>query len=195
MQEEPPFPEWLRPPYEGFGVDDLFRLNGLPEHTQLIDGSLVPRAPQSAFHSVMNTLLAEELRRGCPDGWAVRREMVVICGPRQALEPDVCVVRAAACTDRTNDRYAAEDVRLVVETVMPDSEIRDWHRKQQIYARSGIRHSWIVTRGERGTVAQVNTYELDLGTMTYGCTGIHHDHLKVTVPFGMTIDLTAIRRM
>lgn len=35
-------------------------------------------------------------------------------------------------------------------------------------------------------------YELGEATGTYALTGIHHDHVKVSVPYDIDIDLTAI---
>ncbi|WP_338423546.1 hypothetical protein [Streptomyces gobiensis] len=95
--EDTPFPEWLRPPYEGFSVDDLFRLKDLPPHTQLIDGSLIPRARQSCFHT--------RLRKSCPDRWVVAREMVVVIDRRQVLEPDVSVIHREARRGPDSDPF------------------------------------------------------------------------------------------
>ncbi len=188
------FPGWLRPPYGGFADDDLFRLTELPAHTQLIDGSLVPRNPQTNFHTTTNCLLQGGLRRDCPPSFRVCREMVVVLGRRQALEPDLCVVRAAAVADLNVDRFAPEDVILAVETVDPDSAIRDRERKPQLYARAGIPHLWRVEMtGDDRPVVYV--YELDPATATYTATGIHHDQLKLSVPFTIDVDLTEIDRL
>jgi Uma2 family endonuclease len=193
MDDADPFPYWLRPPREGFAVEDLYRLTDLPAHTQLIDGSLVPRTPQDCFHMRTNTLFMDGLRQTCPAEYRVRREMVVVLGHRQALEPDVMVIHAAASGGPDTDRYQAPDVVLAVETVMPDSEVRDRERKPQLYAKAGIRHFWRVERGEDGLPA-VYVYELDPATGTYAVSGIHHNRLKLSVPFDIDIDLTAIRR-
>ncbi|MFE9608601.1 hypothetical protein [Streptomyces sp. NPDC006012] len=40
----------------------------------------------------------------------------------------------------------------------------------------------------------VYVYELDPATATYALSGIFHDRLKLTVPFDIEIDLTAIDR-
>ncbi|MGH3312575.1 MAG: Uma2 family endonuclease [Streptomyces sp.] len=186
------FPEWLRPPQEGFTVDDLFRLSELPPHTQLIDGSLIPRSRQSSFHSSFNSLLSRELRRTCPETLRVRGEMIVVLARHQALEPDVCVIRAGADRQRGVDRYEAGDVVLVVETVDPDSKIRDRERKPQLYARAGIPHFWRVEMSGEEDRPVVYVYELDPTTKVYVVTGIHHDQLKLSVPFRVDIDLTEI---
>ncbi|MEA3530217.1 hypothetical protein [Nocardia implantans] len=41
----------------------------------------------------------------------------------------------------------------------------------------------------------VYVYVLDPATKTYALTGIHHDRLKLTVPFDLDIDLTEIDRL
>ncbi|MFP8943074.1 Uma2 family endonuclease [Streptomyces fenghuangensis] len=192
--DDEPFPEWLRPPHRGFTVDDLFRLTDLPSHTQLVDGALVFRARQSAYHSLANSLLVEGLRRTCPAHLRVRREMIVVLGPGQAPEPDVSVLRAEAVRGLEANRYDARDVVLVVETVAPDSAIRDRERKPQLYARAGIPHFWLVEEGT-GRRPVVHVHRLDPGAGAYVLTGVHEGRLTLTEPFGIDIDLTAIDRM
>ncbi|MFH0242763.1 Uma2 family endonuclease [Streptomyces sp. HK10] len=192
--DDEPFPEWLRPPYRGFTVDDLFRLTDLPSHTQLVDGALVFPARQSAYHSLANSLLVEGLRRTCPAHLRVRREMVVVLGPGQAPEPDVSVIRAEAVQGLEANRYDARDVVLAVETVAPDSAIRDRERKPQLYARAGIPHFWLVEEGT-GRRPVVHVHRLDPGAGAYALTGVHEGRLTLSAPFGVDIDLTAIDRM
>jgi hypothetical protein len=38
-------------------------------------------------------------------------------------------------------------------------------------------------------------YELDPATRAYAVTGIHHDRLKLAVPFDIDIDLTAVDKL
>ncbi|WP_431963711.1 Uma2 family endonuclease [Nocardia sp. bgisy134] len=86
--------------------------------------------------------------------------------------------------------YFADDLALAVEVVSPDSEERDRETKPFKYAKAGIPHYWRVEQGD-GTVV-VYVYELDPATSRYVPTGIFHDRLKVSVPFPIDIDLTAI---
>lgn len=192
---ETEFPEWLRPPYGGFTSDDLFRLTALPPHTQLIDGTLVPRARQTSFHTTTNCLLQAGLTASCPPDLRVCREMTVVLDAKQALEPDVSVVSAAAVRGPDTDRFAAGDMLLVVETVDSDSAVRDRERKPQLYARGGIPHFWRVEAEGADAHPVVYGYELDSATRTYVPTGIHHDRLKLPVPFTIDIDLTEIDRL
>ena len=90
--------------------------------------------------------------------------------------------------------YGAADVVLAVEVVSPESEGRDRERKPQLYAEAGIPHFWLVEKGT-GRRPVVHVYELDKVTDSYVPTGIHHDRLKLTVPFDIDIDLTEIDQL
>lgn len=188
-----PLPDWVVPPPQGFTADDLDRLADLPPHTELIDGSLVFVSPQASFHTVVLDLLVGGLRRSAPPEVRVRREMSVILGRRQRPEPDISVVSADADLTPESTALRAADVTLAVEVVSPDSEERDRERKPELYAKAGIPHFWRVENVSRR--ATVYVYELDPATHAYALTGIHHDRLKVTVPFGIDIDLTEIDRL
>ncbi|GAA0556962.1 Uma2 family endonuclease [Actinomadura livida] len=187
-----PLPDWVIPPPGGFTAADFLRMDGLlPRHTELIDGSLVFVSPQTMWHAQVLKLLENELDRQAPAHLRAVREMTVRLGERQAPEPDVAVVTAEAfdrgpsCT-----HFLAEDVVLVVEAVSADSVERDREIKPRRYLAAGIRHYWRAERDGDRTVVYV--YEFDPRDAAYALTGIHHDRLKVTAPFDIEIDLTAI---
>jgi Uma2 family endonuclease len=188
-----PFPQWLRPPPVGFVAEDLDRLPDLPPHTELIDGSLVFGSPQAQFHMLVITLLDSALRRLAPSQFRVRREMTVTLGRDQRPEPDIIVIHAGSVGGPELTTYRADDVVLAAEVVSAESRTRDRERKPQLYARAGIAHFWRVENADGRPVVYV--YELDPATKTYALTGIHHDRLKLTVPFDMDIDLTEIDRL
>lgn len=186
------FPEWLRPPPGGFTADDLDRLPNLPPHTELIDGGLFFASPQKEFHQVVISALESSLRRQAPDGLRVRREMTVTLDAHQRPEPDVLVLDAAGVAPELTS-YRPEHVVLAVEVVSPDSVSRDRERKPQLYSQAGIPHFWRVENADGRPVVYV--HELDPATKVYALTGIHHDRLKLTVPFDIDIDLTEIDRL
>jgi Uma2 family endonuclease len=186
-------PRWPIPPMDGYTVDDLFTLPDLPPHTELIDGSLVFVSPQRSFHMRTLYLLESGLHRTVPEDLRVRREMTVVLDRRQGPEPDVSVIRSEAETGPDQTSYQAADVLLAVEVVSPDSEKRERERKPQLYAQAGIAHFWRV-ENDRGRPL-VCVYELDPATKQYVVTGIHHDRLKLTVPFDIDIDLAEIERL
>jgi Uma2 family endonuclease len=184
--------EWARPPAGGWTADDLDRLPNLPPHTELIDGSLVFVSPQTSFHSRTMRLLENALLDQAPDDLDVIREMSVKLNKRNRPEPDVLVFRADADTGPRQTWYRPEDVILAVEVVSDDSEDRDREVKPRKYAAAGIRHYWRVEENKGLPVVYI--YELDPATKSYTPTGIYHDRLKLTVPFDIDIDLTAINR-
>lgn len=186
-------PDWLIPPAEGFTAEDLDRLPGLPAHTELIDGSLVFVSPQAIFHMFVLRLLERRLEAAAPHGMAVVREVTISLGPRQRPEPDLMVVDTQAITDLDQSALPASSVRLAVEVVSPESQVRDRKRKPQLYAEAGIPHFWRVEKEASAPI--VYTYERDPATGDYLGTGIHRGRLGLQVPFGIDIDLTEIDRM
>jgi Uma2 family endonuclease len=185
---------WPTPPVGGYTADDLDRIADLPPHTELIDGSLVFVSPQKAFHTLTLDVLVAGLRLAAPPHLRVRREMSVMLGVRQRPEPDIIVVGANAGTGTDQTAYEADAVVLTVEVVSPDSEERDRERKPQLYAKAGIMHFWRVEDSGDGKPV-VYVYELDPATHAYAITGIHHNQLKLGVPFDIDIDLTEVDRL
>jgi Uma2 family endonuclease len=190
-----PLPDWVIPPHGGFTVEDFLRLRGLPDHAELIDGSLVFVSPQEKWHSHVVSLFTRELDRQAPDGLRAEREMAVELGKRQMPEPDVVVVTAAEAHARSDPSmyYFAEDVVLAVEAVSPDSEDRDRYTKPSKYAMARIPHYWRIERRD-STDAVVYTYELDPTTNSYSTAGIFHDRLRTSTPFPVDIDLRVVGR-
>ncbi|TDD26253.1 Uma2 family endonuclease [Nonomuraea diastatica] len=186
-------PDWVFPPPEGFSAQDLDHIPDLPAHTELIDGSLVFVSPQASFHMRVTSLLESEVRRATPVDLRVRREMSVILDRDQRPEPDLCLISATAEEHAEQTFYHASDVLLVAEVVSPESRTRDRQRKPQLYASAGIPHFWRIEN--QSGKAVVYAYELDPATKSYALTGIHHDRLKLTIPFDLDIDLDAIDRI
>ncbi|WP_433224824.1 Uma2 family endonuclease [Microtetraspora malaysiensis] len=149
-------------------------------------------SPQSAFRSRAVSLLENALRGVAPRELRVRREMSLVLDSRQRPEPDVSVIRAEAEREDEQTAYQAADAVLVVEVVSPESEVRDRKRKPVLYAEAGIPYFWRV-ENQKGRPA-VYVYEIDPATSACFLTGIHHDRLKVSLPFEIDIDLTEIDR-
>ncbi|GII88635.1 hypothetical protein Ssi03_66250 [Sphaerisporangium siamense] len=183
---------WPVPPSGGHTVEDLVHLPDLPSHTQLIDGSLIFAAPQTAWHSVVLDLLGRVLRECCPAEYRVRRQTYVMLGPRQCPEPDIMIISSNAAHADTGVCRPA-DVLLTVEAMTPDSELRDRERKPQLYAEAGIPHFWRVERSSGP--ATVYVYELDPATRSYALMGIHHDKLHLSIPFEIDVDLAEVERL
>jgi Uma2 family endonuclease len=186
-------PSWAIPPEEGFTADDLDRIPQLPAHTELIDGSLVFVSPQARFHMLIIDLLVAALRTFVPPTHRVIREMTITLDDRQRPEPDLMVVRKEAATSLDQTTFHPEDIALVVEVVSRESRVRDRERKPQLYAESDIPHMWRIENINGEPV--VYTFEREPATKTYVATGIHHERLKISVPFDIDIDLTEIHNM
>lgn len=186
-------PFWVIPPPEGFKAEDLDHLPGLPNHSELIDGSLVFFAPQTVIHCRALMLFHSGLERTVPDDLLVCSRMTVILDEDQRPEPDLIVIRAEAHRSLDETFYLAQDVKLAVEVVTQDTRSRDRKRKPLLYAEAGIPHFWRVET-ETGQ-AVVYVYELDPATCSYALTGIHRDRLRLPVPFDLDIDLTQLDRI
>ena len=175
------------PPEGGCTVEDLYRLPDLPDHTELIDGSLVFRSPQSIFHSRMVSRVRRRLRDlATPELW-IAREMTMVIDDQNAPEPDVMVVDAKAVLGLDQTQFQVEDVVLAVEVVSPSSATRDRDTKPHKYARAGIPHFWRVEQEHDLPVVYV--YERDPTSRSYIPSGVFRGRLKVGVPFPVDLDL------
>ncbi|MFF8676393.1 Uma2 family endonuclease [Streptomyces sp. NPDC015237] len=184
-------PAWPMPPEGGWTADDLDRLPNLPPHTELIDGSLVFVSPQTTFHSRAVSFFEWQLHSLAPAEFEVIREVTVDIDRQNRPEPDVIVVRADVVEDPERTRYPAEAVTLAVEVVSAESISRDRETKPFKYARAGIAHYWRVEH-EKG-LAVVHAFELEPTTGAYTSVGIFRERMKLSAPFPMDLDLTAIK--
>ncbi len=187
-----PARRWPVPPQDGYTVDDLLTLPGLPPHTELIDGSLVFASPQRVFHSLAVDLLVNGLRRTTPPELRAVRQMTVVIDKHNGPEPDVSVVRAGAARNRNQTSFPVRDVLLAVEVVSPDSVARDHDTKPHKYAAAGIPYFWLVEMAGFDHAPIVHAFELSQETQTYTPAGTYRDTLKLIAPFDIDIDLTEI---
>lgn len=77
---------------------------------------------------------------------------------------------------------------LAIEVVSDESVTRDPETKPVKYARAKIPHYWRVENQDGRAVV----FELEPATGAYTSTGIFHDRMKVSAPFTVGLDLTAI---
>ncbi|MCY0957962.1 Uma2 family endonuclease [Streptomyces sp. H27-H5] len=181
---------WPVPPEGGWTADDLDTLSNLPPHTELIDGSLVFVSPQTRFHMRAVNFFDRQLDSLVPEGLEVLREFTIDIDRRNRPEPDVIVCREDVVDDWAQTRLPAETVLLAIEVVSPESVDRDRETKPLKYARAGIPHYWRVENKDGRAVVYV--FEREPAGGGYVATGIFHDRLKVSVPFSIDLDLTAI---
>ncbi|CAL9517643.1 hypothetical protein SUDANB171_03754 [Streptomyces sp. enrichment culture] len=185
-------PDWMQPPREeGWFAEDLDHLPEAPRHTELIDGALVfMMSPQRSWHGRLVTALTVALEQQAPEGFEVEREMTVRLDARNRPEPDVVVATAPYEEDRT--WFAADQVRLGIEVVSPESAHRDRTVKLRKYAEAAIPHYWRVEKEDEGPA--VHVYELDAPTSTYVPVGIFREKLIRPTPFPIELDLLSLVR-
>ncbi len=183
---------WPVPPQEGYRFEDLFTLPGLPEHTELIDGSLVFMAPQASAHHVVIRLLARHVEAAITPELRVRTRMNVRLTDHTALEPDLMIVSGSSVGDLTRASFAATDVLLAAEVVSPSSAERDRDTKPHKYAGAGIPHFWRIEWMDGAPAAY--TYRLGADGR-YEPTGEHVGRFRTDEPVGIDVDLTEIERM
>ncbi|MGC9440296.1 Uma2 family endonuclease [Streptomyces sp. WG5] len=184
-------PDWPIPPEGGWTADDLDRLPNLPPHTELIDGSLVFVSPQTAFHERAVDFFKWQLQSLAPAEFEVFREFTIDIDAQNRPEPDVILLRADAWTESAQTRFPSSAVTLAVEVVSTDSVSRDRETKPLKYARAKIPHYWRV-ESEKG-LAVVHAFELEPAVKAYTSVGIFRERMKVSAPFPMDLDLTAIK--
>ncbi|MFG2921650.1 Uma2 family endonuclease [Streptomyces sp. NPDC048305] len=190
IEPEAPEPRWAVPPVGGWTADDLDTLPNLPPHTELIDGSLVFVSPQTVFHERAIDYLKWQLQSVAPLDLEVFREFTIDVDFQNRPEPDVVVVQADAVEGLQQTRFPAGRVLLAIEVVSEESMTRDRETKPVKYARAKVPHFWRVENHDGRAVVYV--FELEPATGAYTSTGIFHDRMKVSVPFDIDLDLTAI---
>ncbi|MEU1490408.1 Uma2 family endonuclease [Streptomyces sp. NPDC005776] len=190
VEPEAPEPRWAVPPVGGWTADDLDTLPHLPPHTELIDGSLVFVSPQTLFHSRAVDFFNWQLQSLAPPELEVVREFTIDVDFQNRPQLDVVVVRAEAVESLRQTRFPASSVLLAIEVVSDESVTRDRETKPVKYARARIPHYWRVENQDGRAVVYV--FELEPATGAYTSTGIFHDRMKVSAPFAVDLDLTAI---
>ncbi|KOT81896.1 hypothetical protein ADK47_11515 [Streptomyces rimosus subsp. rimosus] len=161
-----------------------------PPRHELLDGTRVPRPPQTLFRMRAIRLLEWCLLAQAPAASDVLRQFAIALDKRNHPEPDVLVTRPGVDMSAQQTHLDPQDVTLVIEIVSEDTADRD-REATRMYAAHGIRHFWRVEEGSEG-LPVVYVHELDPATRTYVRTGIHRNRLKLAEPFAIDIDLTAI---
>ncbi|MGW9117410.1 Uma2 family endonuclease [Streptomyces sp. NPDC055663] len=190
VEPEAPEPRWAVPPEGGWTADDLDTLPNLPPHTELIDASLVFQCPQTLFHSRAISFFSGWLQSLARPDVEVMARFTIDIDRYNRPEPDVIVVDGEVIQDLNQTRLPAESVQLAIEVVSDESLTRDRETKPVKYARAKIPHYWRVENHDGRAVVYV--FELEPSTGAYTSTGIFHDRMKVSVPFLIDLDLTAI---
>ncbi len=145
---------------------------------------------QTLFHSRAISFFGEHLRAAALPGTHTISRFTIDIDRYNRPEPDVIVVPKRVIQSMDQTRLPADSVLLTVEVVSEDSVTRDRETKPVKYARATIPHYWRVENHDGRAVVYV--FEREPATGAYTSTGIFHDRMKVSVPFTVDLDLTAI---
>lgn len=130
-----------------FTVDEYYRMAqaGIlteDDRVELLEGEIVEMTPIGPRHAVCVNRLNRDLGRSLGDRAIVQVQGPIRLGPYSEPQPDVSLLRPPL------ERYAQshpgrEDVLLVIEVADTTVE-EDRARKIPLYARAGIRETWLV---------------------------------------------------
>jgi Uma2 family endonuclease len=128
----------------GFTVDEIWKMieAGLlraDEHFELIDGEIVPMAPESTRHVAIKSRLAKHLTRAIGADWLVVVDSTLYLSDSTFVEPDIYVALDQVEIATT----PGPDLALVCE-VSASSQGYDYGIKADLYARFGVREYWAV---------------------------------------------------
>src|SRR5262245_60279066 len=132
---------WKRVEYDR--LVDLGAFEGDP--VELIGGHLVVAEPQGAYHASAIRAADYALRAVLPPGWIVSVQLPVSLDEESEPEPDLSVVPGRPADYRHEHPGAPE---LIIE-VADSSVAFDRLHKGSLYARAGLRDSWIITISAR----------------------------------------------
>ncbi|MGW4828201.1 Uma2 family endonuclease [Amycolatopsis sp. SB7-3] len=177
-------------PHRLLTLDDWAALPEDPEHrAEVVEGVLVVTPRPMSFHQLAVTRLGYLLNEQLPEALMALSEAEFIVSelPLTIRVPDV-LVAATELVEGNPARYAAQDVRLVIEVLSEGTVRTDRVTKFSEYAEVGIEHYWIVDLEDP---ASMTTYRLIDGE--YENFGEHTG--KVSLDFDgtpLTLDLDAL---
>ncbi|UUV28391.1 Uma2 family endonuclease [Amycolatopsis roodepoortensis] len=177
-------------PHRLLTLDDWAALPEDPEHcAEVVEGVLVVAPRPMSFHQLAVTRLGYLLNEQLPEALMAlsEAEFIVSEVPLTIRVPDV-LVAATEFVERNPARYAAEDVRLVIEVLSVGTVRTDRVTKFSEYAEVGIEHYWIVDLEEP---ASMTTYRLIDGE--YENFGEHTGKVSLDLDgTPLTLDLDAL---
>lgn len=171
-------------------LDDWAALPATPEHrVEVVEGVLVVSPRPLSFHQRAINRLTCWLDEQLPAEHSALHEveMIVTLVPLTVRVPDV-LVASSHVVDSNPARYAADEVRLVIEVLSEGTVRTDRVTKFSEYAEVGIEHYWIV---DLDAPTSMITYRLVDGD--YENFGEHTG--KVTLDFegtSLALDLDAL---
>jgi hypothetical protein len=167
----------------------------MPEKSrvEVIDGALIVNPRPIRLHQRIVRNLTVALMPQLPPEWDIDQDIDVLLRdePLDYVAPDVVVLSATA--PFVKGPFPAEAVLLVVEVVSRGSRREDRAMKHLAYAEAGIRFYWRLESPVGGAVGvEMHTFRLRDGESSYDSGTVHRNHLTVTDPFPIDVDLNAL---
>ncbi len=129
---------------------DYLRLED-DQRYEVIEGQLIMVPAPSSFHQWFShnlEILLTEFVREHKLGYVFDAPIDVILDENNVVQPDLLfIAKRRREIIRERGIFGAPD--LVVEIVSPSSVDRDYHTKQRLYERFGVREYWLVDPGNR----------------------------------------------
>jgi len=128
----------------------------VPDHlvAEIIDGELHTSPRPAPRHAVTASALGADLNlpfqqgRGGPGGWWILDEPELHLGA-DILVPDLGGWRRTRLRRVPDEAYFVLAPDWICEVLSPSTYRLDRVKKLRVYAREGVRHSWLVHPGER----------------------------------------------
>jgi Uma2 family endonuclease len=181
-----------------FSIAEYHRLGELgffapDERVELIRGELIVKATKSTFHSVCNSLLAEELILLLTRLAHVRtQELIILSTTDSEPEPDVVIARNRY--DNYLDSHPEPaDILLVIE--VSDSTLKyDQRTKLSLYAEAGISNYWIFNLVDRQLEMHSEPYQKRQGDFHYRFKRVVLQNETVVIPGfpDLSLDLSLV---
>lgn len=112
------------------------------DRVELIAGEIVEMTPINPRHAFAVDRLYQFLLRAIGERAAGRAQNPIIIGPHSEPQPDVVLCRPPLTRYR-DSHPGPNDILLVIEVAETSTEF-DRGRKVPLYARAGIRETWLV---------------------------------------------------
>jgi len=157
---------------------------------EIVDGMVLVSPSASKRHNRLARIIANALDAASGPDWNADTDFDLRLQdvPLTNRRPDVTVYRADTI-DLSPTR--PEHVLLVAEVVSPGSETTDRIVKADQYAKAGIVFYWRVEQAATD-VPMVHTYVLDPASGRYHDGEVFTGLVKVTAPFPVEVDLSAV---
>ncbi len=179
----------LSPTSRHWTYQDYLQLEDDQRH-EIIEGQLIMVPAPSSFHQWYSRnleILLFDFVRKYELGYVFDAPIDVILSEDTVVQPDILfIAKDRREIIRERGIFGAPD--LIVEIVSPSSVHHDYHTKQRLYERFGVREYWLVDPGNRA----VDVLGLSEGSYTSVSFASEGGQVTSRVLDGLTVTLEAI---